>query len=196
MVPIALSDTLLRLADREMYRPVWSERIVDEARRAIRRVHPTMDPARIDARFRAMNAAFDDACVTGWEPLVDGLVLPDPDDRHVVAAALRAHAGVIVTANTKDFPSEFLEPLGLHALSPDAFLLDHLELDPESTLELVVQQAADHRRPPISLGQILTALDKAGVPQFAAAVVDQLDTWSSRHAFSLPDLAAYQRRMR
>lgn len=178
MVPIAVSDTLLRLADRELYRPVWTERILDEARRAIRHVHPAMDPARIDARFRAMNAAFDDACVTGWEPLVAGLVLPDPDDRHVVAAALRAGAGLIVTANLKDFPDDVLEPLGLHALSPDAFLLDQLDLDPEGTVDIVVQQAADQRRPHVTAEQVLRSLAKAGVPEFADRAAALLDARS------------------
>ena len=139
-----------------------------------------MDRARIDARFHAMDAAFDDACVSGWEPLVKGIVLPDPDDRHVVAAALRAHAGVIVTANVKDFPRETLEPLGLHVLSPDAFLLDHLELDPEGTITILVQQAADYRRPPVPASHVLNSLTKAGAPEFAAAAGALLRARSTR----------------
>lgn len=167
MVPIALNDTLLRLAERDLYRPLWSERILDEARRALLRVHADMDPGRIDARFRSMNAAFDDSCVMGWESLVDGLRLPDPDDRHVVAAALRGGAELIVTANLKDFPDDALDPLGLHALSPDEFLLDQFDLDPVGTMALIAEQAADQRRPPVTARQVLDSLAAAGVPAFA-----------------------------
>lgn len=129
------------------------------------RVQADMDPARIDARFRSLNSAFDDSCVTGWEPLVAGLVLPDPDDRHVVAAALRGGAELIVTANLKDFPHEVLELLGLHAL-PDEFLLDQFDLDPAGPVALIAEQAADQRCPPVPANHVLDSLVATGAPGF------------------------------
>lgn len=68
--------------------------------------------------------------VTGYENLIDGLVLPDPDDRHVLAAAVRCHAAVIVTFNLKDFPVEALRPYGVEAQHPDDFVMDLLDLSP------------------------------------------------------------------
>ncbi|QAY68647.1 PIN domain-containing protein [Xylanimonas protaetiae] len=174
LVPVALADTLLRLAERELFRPVWSERILDEVRRAMRAVRPDLGPSRIESRLRAMNEVFDDACVRGWEPLVPGLELPDPDDRHVVAAAIRSHAELVVTRNLDDFPDTALAPLGIHALSPDEFLLDQLDLDPNSTLAVIAEQASAMRRPPASVGDVLAALDLAGAPDFASAVRDRL----------------------
>lgn len=169
LVPVALSDTLLRLAEHELFRPVWSQKILQETRDAILLVHPDMDPSRAEARLHAMDEAFSDASVTGWEAMADGLTMPDPEDRHVVAAAIRGRAELIVTANIGDFPSDILEPLGLHALSPDDFLLDQLDLAPGITKRALEEQAAATRRPPLTVSDVLDALDRAGVPQFAAA---------------------------
>lgn len=112
LVPITLADTLLRVAERELYRPLWSERILAEAAYAVREVHADLPVEVVAKRFAAMRAAFEDAAVEGWEALEASLSLPDPDDRHVVAAALRGHADAIVTANLRDFPDEALAPLG------------------------------------------------------------------------------------
>ncbi len=115
LVPVALADTLLRVAERELYRPQWSTRILDEAADAIVEIHPDLAPDVVAKRFTAMNAAFEDALVQGWEALEASIALPDPDDRHVVAAAMRGRADAIVTANVRDFPDEILEPLGIAA---------------------------------------------------------------------------------
>lgn len=128
----------------------------------------------MDARIRSMNAAFEDACVTGWEGLVEGIPLPDPDDRHVVAAALCGRAEAIVTANLRDFPAQVLEPLGLPAVSPEDFLLDQLDLDPAGTVELLREQARDKKRPPLTVEDVLGALGRAGAPRFSAAVATLL----------------------
>ena len=82
LVPIALADTLLRIAEKGLYRPLWSERILGEAQAAIEEIHPGID---VQKRFTDMREAFDDALVTGWEELEAGILLPDNDDRHVVA---------------------------------------------------------------------------------------------------------------
>ena len=85
---------------------------------------------RLGRTRQLMCDAVPDCLVTGWEPLVAALQLPDPDDRHVLAAAIRSHAGVIVTYNTHDFPDVKLEPFGIVAQHPDTFLMDLLELAP------------------------------------------------------------------
>jgi len=92
LVPIALADTLLRLAERDLYRPLWSARIVAEATDATIDIHPEIPPERVQRRFAAMDDAFEDACVEGWETLEHTVTLPDADDRHVVAAAMGGRA--------------------------------------------------------------------------------------------------------
>jgi PIN domain len=128
LVPIALADTLLRVAERGLYRPLWSDRILGEAQAAIEEIHPGIAAAE---RFASMREAFDDAFVAGWEELEPGL--PDEDDRHVLAAAVRGGAQCIITANAKDFPAAALEPIGLEAVHPDDFLLDQVDLSPATS---------------------------------------------------------------
>jgi hypothetical protein len=134
LVPIALADTLLRVAEKDLYRPLWSQRILGEAQAAVEEIHPGMDAAK---RFASMHEAFDDAMVAGWEELEPEIHLPDADDRHVVAVAIRGGAQGIVTANAKDFPAAALRPLGLEAVHPDDFLLDQLDLSPPTVLQVI-----------------------------------------------------------
>jgi len=108
LVPNALCDTLLRLAERGFYRPLWSQRILDEVKQAILAVHPEIEEARVEGRIAALKGAFDDAMVVGWEQTCAGLDLPDPDDRHVLAAAIKGGAQSLLTFNLKDFPGPYL----------------------------------------------------------------------------------------
>lgn len=121
-----------------------------------------------------MNAAFDDALVKGWEPLENGIELPDPNDRHVAAAALRGRADMIVTQNIKDFPADIMRSLGLQAIRPDDFLLDQFELDQVSTVRVIVEQSSAMVNPPVSPDELLTRLAKGGVPKFAQAIRERL----------------------
>ena len=108
LVPVALADTLLRIAERDLYRPLWSARIVAEAADAIVEIHPDIPPEQVQRRFADMDDTFEDARVDGWEDLEDTVTLPDPDDRHVVAAAVRGRADAIVTANVRHCPLAIL----------------------------------------------------------------------------------------
>jgi hypothetical protein len=164
LVPIALADTLLRVAEKGLYRPLWSGRILAEAQAATEEIHPGIDTAK---RFAQMREAFDDALVSGWEELEGGLSLPDQDDRHVLAAAIPGGAQAIITANAKDFPAAALAPLGLEAVHPDDFLLDQLDLSPPTILQVIREQAARTRRPPLTPRDLATLLGRAGVPGFA-----------------------------
>lgn len=167
LVPIALADTLLRVAERELYRPLWSERILDEAADAVLEIHPDLAPDVVARRFAAMKDAFEAACVEGWEIFEATLTLPDPDDRHVVAAAMRGRADAIVTANLRDFPDETLAPLEIAVVHPDDFLLDQLDLAPRVVLDVLREQAAHTRNPPLTPTDLLARLGRAGVPAFA-----------------------------
>lgn len=167
LVPINLADTLLRIAEKGMYRPLWSEVILTEAQDAIEDIHPGID---ISKRFAMMREVFDDAMVTGWEELENGISLPDEDDRHVVAAAVRGGANGIITANVADFPSSALNPLGIEVVHPDDFLLDNLDLSPTTVLQVIRRQASHAKLPPLTPQSLAAILGKAGVPRFADEV--------------------------
>jgi hypothetical protein len=107
--------------------------------------------------------------VTGYESLIDGMT-NDPKDRHVLAAAVRASAEVVVTFNVRDFPEPALKPYDILAIHPDDFLLDQLDLYPGVTVEVLRQQALSYRREPTTVPGVLVLLERAGVPQFAAEV--------------------------
>lgn len=174
LVPIALSDTLLRVAQKGGFRPAWSERVLRSVRRVVLDVHPDLPAARIDKRIDDMQAFFPDAMTTGWETLIDGIHLPDVNDRHVVAGAIVARADMIVTANIKDFPDVELDRFDLHAKTPDDFLLDLMDLNPHGMVETIKAQARAALNPPQDIDDVLIALGRAGAPDFASAVREHL----------------------
>src|SRR5215472_725688 len=102
LYPNTLRDLLIRIAQSGMVQAKWTSEILDEMTGALLRNRPDIPPARLGRLRDLMNAAVRDSLVTGYEPLIEGLKLPDPDDRHVLAAAIKAGAQVIVTANLKD----------------------------------------------------------------------------------------------
>lgn len=166
LVPIHNADLLLTFAERRMFVPMWSDRILDETARALPRVTKgSVTPVRARLRIDKMNAAFEDALITGWESLEAGIEgMPDPDDRHVVAAAVRGRAEAIVTDNVRDFPAAALEPLGLQALSLDRFLLDLMSRHPVSAAACVAEAAGKRTKPPMSTEEYVGSL--SGVPEF------------------------------
>ncbi len=167
LYPAYLCDTLLRLAEAEAYRPLWSADVLAELRRNL--VERGIAADRVDRRIAQMSRSFPDAVVAGYESLVEAMG-NDPKDRHVLAAAVRGNAEVVVTFNTGDFPEPALKPYDILAAHPDEFLLDQLDLYPALTLEVLEQQAASYRREPTTVPGVLALLERAGVPRFAAEV--------------------------
>jgi predicted nucleic acid-binding protein len=165
LYPLTLRDTLLRAGAEGLFQIYWSAEILDEAVRNL--VASTTITAEQGGRLRAaMEKAFPEAEVTGYESLVAGLQ-NDPKDRHVVAAAVKAGAQVIVTMNLRDFGAL---PAGLEAQSPDEFLSNLFDLDPDGLVDLLREQAAALKKPPRSLEEIVRALAKM-VPEFTEAVL-------------------------
>lgn len=123
-------------------------------------------PELVDALPRTvalMNLAVPDALVTGHEPLVKGLALPDPNDRHVLAAAIRTGAQLIVTLNLKDFPEEVLSGFGIEAVHPDTFLEQQFELNEGLVVGTARHHRASLRRPPRSAEEYLDTLAACGL---------------------------------
>src|SRR5687767_6435792 len=110
--PAPLRDLLLRLARAGLYQARWTRGILDECIRSILRVRPDLEPARLRRTRELMEAAIPDWEIIGYEGRIDQLDLPDPDDRHVLAAAIEARAQAIVTSNLRDFPEHALEIYG------------------------------------------------------------------------------------
>jgi hypothetical protein len=130
LYPIAICDALVSVAATGIYAAKWTQRIDEEWTQKLeaQRQKPL---GTFDFRRDQMRAACPDWEVVreAWGPLEPCIVLPDPNDRHVLAAAIAGHADCIVTANLKDFPAEILNPLAVEAVHPDSFLVAQLDLD-------------------------------------------------------------------
>lgn len=165
LIPINLTDVLLRLAEAQTYRPLWSTRVLDEVERNLPRAAKAMTPEKARRRVWAMRSAFPDAEVTGYESVISAMT-NDPKDRHVLAAAVRGNAAIIVTPNIRDFPQSALSPYDIDAVHPDEFLLDQLDLHPDQTLLCLHQLTAIRHRPVETLETFLTQLSKT-TPRFS-----------------------------
>ena len=115
MYPAAVRDILLEIATADLYFARWSNAVHDEWTNALLRDRPDLTAEQLQRTRTLMNRSVRDALVEGFEPLIEGLSLPDPNDRHVLAAAINGHADVIVTANLKDFPAAELQKWSIEA---------------------------------------------------------------------------------
>src|SRR5262245_60511874 len=168
LYPAPLRDLFIRLAQAGLVRARWTETIHDEWLRNVLADNPRLSPERL-ARTRAlMNQAVRDCLVTGCEDLIASLSLPDPDDRHVLTAAIRASAQVIVTYNLTDFPVETLARFDIVAQHPDDFLVDLLDLAPGAVCTAVKQQRESLRNPPKTAEELLDTLQGQGLTQAVA----------------------------
>lgn len=164
LFPFSLRDTLLRAAAAGFYQVRWSSQILDEMARNL--VSTGAMPEEKARRLRAiMEREFPEAEVTGYDHLIASMKNHEKD-RHVVAAAVKAGAQVVTTANLRDF-SEL--PEGIEAQSPDAFLCNSFDLDPEGFINLLREQAADLTNPPMTFHELLDRLARV-VPDLASAV--------------------------
>jgi hypothetical protein len=168
LYPAPLRDLFVRLAQAGLVRARWTETIHDEWVRNVLKDNPALSPDRL-ARTRAlMNAAVRECLVSGFEDLIESLSLPDPDDRHVLAAAIRTDAEVIVTFNLKDFPADTLASYNLEAIHPDEFLVSLFDAAPGPVCGAVKRQREGLRNPPKTADELLVTLEGQGLPQMVA----------------------------
>ena len=172
LYPAPLRDLLIRLGASGIVRARWSDTILNECFRNLGKQRPDLPPEALDRTRALMTRAVADCLVTGFEPLLSDLVLPDPDDRHVLAAAIRCGAQVIVTFNLKDFPRDKLTAFEVEAQHPDEFVLGLIDLAPAAVTKVVTEQAASLKNPPRSVGELLDVLLQQGLVQSVAKLRD------------------------
>jgi predicted nucleic acid-binding protein len=168
LYPAPLRDLLIRIAQAGLVRAKWTETIHDEWLRNLLKDKLQLSPERLARTRTLMNEAVRDCLVTGHEDLIDSLMLPDPDDRHVLAAAIRAGAEVIVTYNLTDFPEETLARFDIKALHPDDFLVSLLDVAPAIVCAAVKRQRESLRNPPKTAAELLTTLESMGLTRTVA----------------------------
>ena len=169
---ITLADIFVETAKAGIYRGRWSEEIHAEWIFNLRAKQPERLDDAFQRRRRAMDQAVRDCVITGYEQLIPLLELPDPDDRHVLAAAIAGRCDVIVTLNLKDFPAIALATHGIKAVHPDAFLCDRFA-ENEAMFVASVGACRDRmRNPPRTADDYIAQLDKVGLPKLAAMLSD------------------------
>lgn len=172
LYPAFLRDFLVWLGENgwraNALRVKWTGRIHGEWIRAVLRRRPDLRRSALHETRRRMDRHIPGCRVHGYRRWEGRLTLPDPNDRHVLAAALACVADVIVTFNTRHFPPSALSPFGVAAVHPDDFVCQLMDSG------IVVAAAAEQRaalsRPALSPSEYLDALRRNRLPAAAAAL--------------------------
>jgi predicted nucleic acid-binding protein len=164
MYPVRVVDLLIRLAQKGFVEAKWTDDIHEEWIRSLLKDRSDLTREQLERRRAAMDSAVRDSVVTDYEPLIESVEgLPDPDDRHVVAAAIRAKAQTIVTNNISDFPEEVLQAWDIEAQTADEFVLGLVAINRDLVIETLIEQRTDLRTRPLSPRAFLNALAEAGL---------------------------------
>ncbi|MFT4926977.1 MAG: putative nucleic acid-binding protein [Phenylobacterium sp.] len=163
LYPAPLRDLLMRLAITDIFAARWSERIHDEWIRNLLKNRPDLTIEQLTHTRNLMNEHVRDCLVCDYESLEAGLTLPDVDDRHVLAAAIKSGAQAIVTFNLKDFPANELAKYGIEAISPDEFIYHQFDLNPALVCQVVKRHRASLKKPPKTIADYLDTLESCGL---------------------------------
>ena len=163
LYPVSLRNLLMRLTLGGLFQARWSAHVHEEWIRAVRRDHPGLPAERLYQLRDAMDRHAEDSLVTGYESLIEALSLPDPDDRHVLAAAIVGRADIIVTHNLRHFPTEALDPYDIEVQHPDAFVRHLVDLAPVVVVDAVRDQRSRLTNPPVAMSELLALFERLGL---------------------------------
>ena len=169
-----MRDALLHFAEAGLFRARWSSDIIEEWRRSLLKAKPKLEES-VTSQINAMRRTFPEACVDGYEDLIEALALPDPDDRHVLAAAIVADAEHIITENIKDFPEESIRKYGIEAVTADDFLASTFELYPADATAALRTMRRNYEKPPFKVADFIFDLQAKGMPKLASMLKQHID---------------------
>ncbi|MEQ7008342.1 PIN domain-containing protein [Actinopolymorpha sp. B17G11] len=165
----SVRDLLIRIAESGLIQAKWTHAILDETFDSIRKNRPDLNPDQLARTRELMLRGVRDCLVLDYEPLIEAVSLPDPNDRHVLAAAIKARAQVIVTFNLRDFPAPALSRWNVEAIHPDNFVLDQIDLE-KGVVYGAVQQMADAWADGTTVDEVLASLERDGLVESVAAL--------------------------
>lgn len=163
-----LRNFMMHLAMMGLFRAKWSDGVHEEWMTRLLRNRPDLTREKLERTRMLMDKHAEDALVTGYEDLIQGLRLPDPDDRHVLAAAIRGRVDVIVTRNMRHFPDDALKPFGIVAQHPNEFVVHLLDLAPGLVIEAARRHRESLRSPAKTVEEYLEMLEKEGLTETVA----------------------------
>ena len=150
----------MRLALKDLYQAKWTKDIHREWITSLLRNRPDLKLTQLEAIQKKMDMHVRDCLVEGYEKIINKITLPDPDDRHVLAAAIRAKAQIIVTFNLSDFPQKIIKNYGIKALHPDQFLTMLFEIDHPSVIQTIQETRLSLKNPPKNASEYLHILEQ------------------------------------
>lgn len=165
LYPAPLRDLLMHLAMTDLYQAKWTNDIHDEWIRNVLANRPDLKRSQLERTRELMNRHIRDCLVEGYEFLIPSLRLPDPHDRHILAAAIHSSASIILTYNLKDFPARSVGPHGITAQHPDMFLTQLIDLGPDIVCDAIKALRARLKSPPTPVSQYLEILKKQALPK-------------------------------
>lgn len=163
LYPAPIRDIIIELGNKGLFQAKWTEQIHEEWIGNLLKNRSDLSRKKLERTRDFMNKALPDCLIRCYEELIDTIVLPDPNDRHVVAAAIQCNAQVIITSNIKDFPENILQQHDILAVHPDDFFLDQLDLDRPAFLHSIREIRKRLKNPPLGQEEYLFALQKSGL---------------------------------
>ncbi|BAY25427.1 hypothetical protein NIES2100_52330 [Calothrix sp. NIES-2100] len=165
----------MRLAVTNLFKARWTDEIHSEWIRNVLKERPDLTIEQLTRTKNLMNSNVRDCLVTGYEELIAPLQLPDSKDRHVLAAAIRCHASIIVTFNLKDFPDQVLAPYGIESQHPDNFIVHLIDLNPSEICLVAKRHRSSLKNPPKTPEEYLESLQRQGLPKSVTALQNFCD---------------------
>ena len=163
--PSFLRAALLWFADERLLRPVWSADVLAEWRRSLKGRFPDVDDAKLDLLQGKFTDHFPDAEVTDYQPFIQAIELPDPNDRHVLAAAIVGRCNGIITCNLKDFPANAVARYGIEIVHPDDFIVNVIDLDEARAVAACRRHRAAMGESAPTPDEYLASLERCGLIQ-------------------------------
>ena len=174
LFPFRKRDILLRFHHAGLFRARWTERILDEWTLNLLEQKPHLERS-VRSQRHAIHEHFAEALVTGFEPLIETLELPDADDRHVLAAAIRCGAQHIVTDNLADFPAHILARFDVEAVDVDGFLSRTFDFYPSEAIGVLCTLRETYSNPAFTALEFVRDLTAKGLPRLAARLRERRD---------------------
>ncbi len=170
LYPAPLRDLLMHLSLSGLFRAKWTNEIHEEWISNLLKQRPDLKRMQLERTRDLMNAHVLDALIENYERWVTKLSLPDPHDRHVLAAAIKAKSSLIITFNLKDFPAKALELYDIKALHPDDFLTETFMKDPAKIHMIAERLRKNLKNPPMSRTEYFHVLEQQHLPKFVSAI--------------------------
>ena len=163
LYPAPLRDLLMQLALSDLYRARWTEKIHEEWMRNVLKNRPDLSKEQLTRTRNLMNRSVRNCLIEDYEFIIPSLELPDADDRHILAAAIKGQVNIIVTANLKDFPNSILGEYEIEAQHPDIFIADLIDIHPMRVAAAAEACRKRLKNPRKSIDEYLEILLKQGL---------------------------------